>query len=587
MFLGKLIYRSVNYFEEVSKPNTDHLKAEVDRMIEDLSETSQKYIELKNQLQELEQNNFFQMEGISSATRLNQELSAIVGELERVSSPHYRKILSKESLKNLEETKNRLKNIKNELVAIFTTEDKKTFIIERLNELRATAQEEFNAYQAKNEEWKIKQHTALATIKKKTAADIHQEIHLKISKDTEKIEIKDYPAIENYLSTVYAFNSFIPGYYSSDEADEFNEAIDKLQQPKGISNIGNSCYMNSLLQALCANPAFYQMLNTPIEIPIYKEQTGATDEVNTTNTFNALDLELPKQKNEGSKSQKTGTSTKGLVKNYPVEQYWAKRRDLTKAKNLQNALRFFILAHRSKNTKAIGIAAYGFRERLIEAGVITANQRFRQQDSDEFMTAVLEKLNYPLLDIVERKAYTDVEAGGYVREESSQLTSLKLTIKDPEGHMVSNTFQGLIDHHFSSTPQSDKLSLNDGPNMTHTWDETTRLKKIPESLNISLKRFVIVNPVNGLTAKIQGQITLPAGNIVDLRDAFTEGVVPDGESTKYQIVSVIQHMGGTSGGHYTANIYKNGQWYHCDDSDVGPTAGNVGRDGYVFVLKRL
>lgn len=587
MFIGKLIYRSVNYFEEIPKLNTDHLKDEANRLLTALAEDGNGYKNLSARIIDLEDKNLSTEEDVVEAAHLYHELSSNLNELRKVSGPEYNKVLSKETLAALAETSRRLNHLNDTFLAYFAGEAAQEAVKKGLDSLQNTAREAFDAYQADNDAWTTEQDALLNEIKSRGDQNIDKEIHRKLCKAAQNKEIKDYPAIERYRTTVDAFNRMIPDIYSSADIRKFHSDIDKLQKPKGLPNLGNSCYLNSLLQALCAHPGFYQMVNNPVRIPRYIPQKAEPGTINIGRTFQALDLESPRLKGPKSDQEEPNKTTQLTVEDPDFLRHVARIQPQIKAKRLQDSLRLLILAQRSKNDRAIRIAAYGFRERLIEAGVIPARQRMVQQDSSEFMIQVLEQLNYPLLDVVERKEYINPEAKGYVKEETNPLSILTLPIKNSDGNIISHTFQGLVDHYFSTTTQTDRLSLNDEPVKSHTWNETTRLKAIPDTLNISLKRFEIINPARGTTGKIQGQIHMPVGNIVDLQDAFAEGVVGEGVSTKYQIVAVIQHMGGTSGGHYTANVYKNGQWHQCNDRSVTLTAGDVGRDGYVFVLKRI
>lgn len=40
------------------------------------------------------------------------------------------------------------------------------------------------------------------------------------------------------------------------------------------------------------------------------------------------------------------------------------------------------------------------------------------------------------------------------------------------------------------------------------------------------------------------------------------------DKSSYELMGTINHMGGLEGGHYTAHVSKDGQWYHCNDDGI-------------------
>jgi len=73
------------------------------------------------------------------------------------------------------------------------------------------------------------------------------------------------------------------------------------------------------------------------------------------------------------------------------------------------------------------------------------------------------------------------------------------------------------------------------------------IESVPDVLFISLKRFTNNNKIS-TPVKICHNINL--------------------ENKKLELVSTINHYGGCGGGHYTANVKKNGSWYNANDSSI-------------------
>ena len=70
-------------------------------------------------------------------------------------------------------------------------------------------------------------------------------------------------------------------------------------------------------------------------------------------------------------------------------------------------------------------------------------------------------------------------------------------------------------------------------------------------------------------------------NIIDQRNKL-ERFIP---------IAVIQHRGSVTGGdtsgHYTADIYKNFQWYHYSDDSKPKPISKPTDQGYIFLLKKI
>eukprot|EP00047_Mylnosiga_fluctuans_P019186 m.79853 g.79853 ORF g.79853 m.79853 type:complete len:1226 (+) comp8016_c0_seq2:46-3723(+) len=91
---------------------------------------------------------------------------------------------------------------------------------------------------------------------------------------------------------------------------------------------------------------------------------------------------------------------------------------------------------------------------------------------------------------------------------------------------------------------------------------TTRITRMPPVLLIQLKRFAFDGPFR---SKITDMIHYPLNNL-DLSAFVSSGAV----GGPYSLYGVCQHTGTLTGGHYTAvcrNPY-NQRWYHYDDSTV-------------------
>lgn len=86
-----------------------------------------------------------------------------------------------------------------------------------------------------------------------------------------------------------------------------------------------------------------------------------------------------------------------------------------------------------------------------------------------------------------------------------------------------------------------------------------KFKKLPNYLIISLKRF----ESNGKnSSKLSNRIYMPEN--LNLQEFTSEN------NPEYELSSLINHRGGVGRGHYTAYIKKKSQWYFTNDSSVKP-----------------
>lgn len=100
---------------------------------------------------------------------------------------------------------------------------------------------------------------------------------------------------------------------------------------------------------------------------------------------------------------------------------------------------------------------------------------------------------------------------------------------------------------------------------------------------IHLKRFQY-------TKWSRDKITVPVDYPIEslCLDEFV--VNPEALGSVYDLYAVAYHSGGLGGGHYTASAlnYKNGQWYHFNDSSVHRIAKEeaVSSSAYVLFYRR-
>jgi ubiquitin C-terminal hydrolase len=121
-------------------------------------------------------------------------------------------------------------------------------------------------------------------------------------------------------------------------------------------------------------------------------------------------------------------------------------------------------------------------------------------------------------------------------------------------------------------------------NANRTINKSCRLWRIPTVLFVQLKRFESLS--NGRMRKNNNHVDIPL--TLDLSpycDLGTEGEIKI--NRRYNLKGYSNHMGSLSGGHYTADclcIVDNKTWYHFDDSRVLRNTNNMIDTSNAYIL---
>ncbi len=101
--------------------------------------------------------------------------------------------------------------------------------------------------------------------------------------------------------------------------------------------------------------------------------------------------------------------------------------------------------------------------------------------------------------------------------------------------------------------------FNEKTNLKENINKSIQFWSLPNILIIDLKRF------NNYNKKINTLVTSPLTNL----DLSKYVVGYDKDSFKYDLFGITNHSGGCLGGHYTAYVKNaNNKWYHFNDTNV-------------------
>ena len=115
-------------------------------------------------------------------------------------------------------------------------------------------------------------------------------------------------------------------------------------------------------------------------------------------------------------------------------------------------------------------------------------------------------------------------------------------------------------------------------------DKVTRFWSLPEVVVIVLKRFMTTP--NGTIRKIHTNVDIPQ------HLTFHKGsVLADQQDHVYELKSMGLHHGTYGGGHYTSVVQHKDTWYHCDDEEIRELQNlsditSKNRSSYVIIYER-
>lgn len=338
-----------------------------------------------------------------------------------------------------------------------------------------------------------------------------------------------------------------------------------LQTIGAIPNLGNSCYLNSSLQAVLGS-----LLNKLIDAA----------------------LPEPREPVKGLLE-----SSSAFAKRY--QKYQQEHSDWNAKIGVQQALQSFKAVYELDDVKLrskyIGAAAKNLRKAIFESNLVPSflmDDLYEQQDAPELMGGLLQAIGHSFkLKITTESLEGDNDKSA--ETESLSLLQIPMPIPDPSLKTKADplTFQGLIDS-YKNEEVNDSDNKWEGAKGKHThYRRVHQISgELPDVMAIQLNRMYY-NQALKKRVKIDTEVNW-GSDIVDLKELIDPRLIKHGESTKYRLVSYVNHHGSAGGGHYTANVNKAGQWLRCDDNSpiemLGSGSETYARQhAYVVVLERV
>ena len=360
--------------------------------------------------------------------------------------------------------------------------------------------------------------------------------------------------------------------------------VHQLTHPIGFRNVGNTCFLNSILQCLAYLPPFCQSL---VAISEAKKRNGVKQKLSQGQRITSILCNLF-QNVHGSNgySVREGALTPNdIVQALPTIGTCGSRNGYKFRPGRQEDAHEFLVhlldAMHDGELRAAGINQHvsGWRDRL----------PVTRLDETTFIHRIFG--GYFRSQVRCRKC-------GYRSNTYDPFLDLSLEVSKKSSNSV---LYALSEFTRKETLDSDNQWRCSGCNQYVCATKQLTVFRPPLSLCIQLKRFTFDSGGSffgsnsfkyGKKGNFRGgsKITKPIEFPAEL-----DLPLSDSRSCSYVLTGVVSHVGGSaSSGHYTAYVQKPGmnganQWYHADDSFVEPVSERTvlrQKDAYVLFYRR-
>lgn len=293
---------------------------------------------------------------------------------------------------------------------------------------------------------------------------------------------------------------------------------------RGFINLGNTCYMNSVLQALLSS----NILNTTLLLFIKKNPDCLDDLSPILIEYCKLILNL----------STTNTSPINLSQYDTI---------LTCAQHPPYSPSSFKSVIDSENNWFHGHAQHDSNELLM----YIINE-FVDKKRNKGMTSLIKKICFG-----KYKQYVCCSECKNIVESKFKFLDVLLPIPDKK-----NNEDKLLNHSNLQNPDLEdcfkKFSRYETLSGANKWICPTCKKKVIAQKKMEICNVPIVSifTLNRFTGTSKNNTPVKIYQYIDL------------EGKKLKLISTINHYGGTSGGHYVAHVSRNNIWYRADDSRI-------------------
>jgi ubiquitin carboxyl-terminal hydrolase 8 len=340
----------------------------------------------------------------------------------------------------------------------------------------------------------------------------------------------------------------------------------------GLANIGNTCYLNSVVQALrnCVELTSFFIQGHQEEF--YKNKDQAKPSIAMTRSY----VDLIKMMWGGKKPAFVRPDgffqdMSRAVHNTGFDQFQTRM-----AHDSHEFLMFLLDSFHESIAEEVNIT--------IQRGPPTNEEEEAVQKALEAWKQQFQKSYSPLIDLLFGLYHREMCCQGCQKKSSSweMFNCLKVAPPlqpGPDGKPL--TIKELLQKEMEEETITDYACDHCKPTRT-TAIRKTKLWKLPRCLFIVVKRFT----PDG--RKVQGPISANHAEDLNFGNFFSEFSPEPSRQVNYRLYATVDHHGSTGGGHYTAQAQSplNQKWYgYDDDSTHILQQPSIGSSSYILFYR--
>ncbi|EFC43162.1 ubiquitin carboxyl-terminal peptidase [Naegleria gruberi] len=352
-------------------------------------------------------------------------------------------------------------------------------------------------------------------------------------------------------------------------------------QPRGMTNINNSCYMNAVLQTLVSLPQFYHVMKRLGKISLDNEEYPLTNKfVRLVNEYQTMKTHRPQSGKEGEKKDRKyfiNASTEHLVPSYIVDYIQQS------STNLEDA---FLLGTQHDAHEFLNHILQRLHEELkkTEATLGRKSPSASKKKSNKKQEATSEQAEQPSTETTseEWKEVGKKNKANPMREHemgdssviartfAGKMKSFVQKQGESKGSSVVEPFFSLHLPIKDENIKGVKFALREMTKEENVSDKNAKssIYQLPKVLLLHLRRFDF-SSTEGVQ-KISKRIRFDYELNIDEKVVPNVKAISGRPSLKYRLASVICHHGkDATSGHYSTYIQHGcGKWIHIDDTKV-------------------
>ena len=329
----------------------------------------------------------------------------------------------------------------------------------------------------------------------------------------------------------------------------------------GLNNLGNTCFLNSVLQALRrCEPLVAAFIRDPTRTPATRPESKKGPMVSAMQTL-LLDLQTAKEAYSPTKFVQT------LVQVIRAcDDDWYQPRQQADA---AECIQYILDSLHDALYRSVTITIHGDAKTKEEQSHVKAVESWRSFFAKEYS---------PIVEHFQGQTQICVECQNCknVSERYEPWMMIKAPI--PGGHTEGAdvpSFQHCLDSAYAA--ETIEGYACDTCKSPQTAVIRTRISKFPNILILTFKRFT------NQGAKIRGKVTWDL-DAMNLRPWAAFHRCPFSErplSTRFRTFAIIEHCGSSRGGHYRMYAREGDGWFEYDDESVRKVDQVITADSYV------